>query len=155
MSNKKRAKANRAASYDGPFQAGGQEFRGFDFMTLDYVETFGVDGIFGGAGNAPANNKEAIDQAVTLAWTMWADEDLVDEVALLVEDASTPEERKAAAVRLKQEVRKLKKALGPLENIAPLVKHIVDVAERVNTLDFSVVARPDAPEDEAEPPGNS
>lgn len=88
----------------------------------------------------PKNAKEMLDWCMILAWTLWADQNLVDEVALQIEDAYDEKTEKAAWLRLKREVKVLRLQI-PIEGLPQLVDKFRVLSERIRTLDFDTVAR--------------
>ena len=136
----------------------GLKFEHFSLQTPDYLETFGVAGlIWPGVAPAPESSSEILEWVMTMAWTLWADEDLVDEVALAIEEAvfaGDDEAEKAARRRLKLEVRKLRRQI-PIDRLPAVVEKFRVLAERIQALDFDTVPRGEDHSTGEVAPGNS
>ena len=152
QSNSREA-ANRASFYDGEFSISDLKFRPFSIASLDHVETFGLGALMG-MGDEPESDLHFLHLAMTLAWTLWADPETVTDLALDLEEAETPEERKLVERQVRKQVLKFKDRI-PVNDLPAVVAKITKISERVMQADFGVQERGDLPEGGEDPPGNS
>ncbi|MEM7696922.1 MAG: hypothetical protein AAF236_00795 [Verrucomicrobiota bacterium] len=145
-------KASRAAFYTDGFSIDDLEFRPFSLATYDHVQSFGIQALLG-QGEAVEDERTFLFQIIALAWALFEDPAVVDELALDLDFAEDEDERREFEKDLRRRVLALKGRLT-LEALPKLVSKIREMCEQIAAVDFEVKEKPNDADEES-PPGNS